>query len=379
MTPRTRSPRAGLTLVELLATIAIIGLLVGLLLPAVQSARESSRRMACSSNVRQLGQALNSFVAARSAYPGATSYCYRCKVPPTGAEATWAAITAELRTATGGVPESAWNWLTQLLPHLELQNVHDRLDFGQAGDSTAMQTVGRTVMPQFVCPSDPRASAPLFGRNNTMATWYIGSMGPVETNCYYASASASPTSTNSPYCEAANRAWCAQPLSDDQINIFRLPVTASGLFGFNFRGLPSARVADGLSNTIAIGETLPFTWRLYNAVISGRPPLGTVNIPINMPLSDKLIGDTGGINNNLAGTIRWTLCESQGFRSEHPMVANVAFCDGSVRALSATIDYRVQCALGTIRGSAQPLVLKLPGLPEITWADAVMVSDSDFR
>lgn len=375
MNSHTRPLRDGLTLVELLATIAIIGLLAALLLPAVQSARESARRMACSSNLRQVGQALSSFVVAHSAYPGATSYCYRCRVPVPGQEATWAAVTAELRTATGGVPDSAWNWLTQLLPYMELQNVYDRLDFNQTGDSGSLQVVGRTVMQQFICPSDPRGSAPLFGRNNTMATWYVGSMGPVETNCYF---STSPASTASPYCAAANRSWCAQPLSDDQTNLFRLPVTASGVFGFNFRGLPAARVADGLSNTIAIGETLPHPWRLYNAVISGRPPLATANIPINMPVSDRLIGDAGGTNNNLPGTLRWTLCETQGFKSEHPMVANLAFCDGSVRAISATIDYRVQCALGTVRGSAQPLVLKLPGLPEITWADAVMVSESDF-
>jgi prepilin-type processing-associated H-X9-DG protein len=382
MTPRARSSRVGLTLVELLATIAIIGLLVALLLPAVQSARESARRMSCSSKLRELGNALSGFTASRGAFPGSSSGCYYCPSNPSGGSnlPQFVAVEQELRTATGGMANSAWNWLTQLLPYMDQQNLYDRLDFNQLAYSPAMQAVGRTLLPALICPSDTRGSSPLFGGLSTrtpqtmMPSWYVGSAGPVETNCYYPNVNNSPTRTNSPYCDVANRPWCAQPVSGDPSRPAPALTSVSGVFAGNFRGLPVAKVADGLSNTIALGETLPYPWRLYNWILTG--PTATLNIPFNMPFSDKLTGDLGGYNYTIPNTngIHWTLCETQGIRSEHPMAVNVAFCDGSVRTLAASIDYRVQCALATIRGSAQPFVWKAT-----TWSDAVMVSDSDFR
>ncbi len=368
MNTRPRAIRSGLTLVELLAVIAIIGLLVGLLLPAVQSARESARRANCTNKVRDIAVALNMFVSQHQRFPGSTTYCYYCDYSLTANLPQWQAVTSEIRTLTGGVPNSPWNWLTQLLPHLDQQNLFDRLDFSQKADSAPMQTVGRIVLPQFACTSDPRSGSPLFGRNNTMASWYVGSMGPVPAECYQSA---------SPFCDTSNRAWCTQPIADEHPTF---PMTVSGVFARNWRGVPTARVADGLSNTIAIGETLPHPWRQYNSVFTHNQPVATLNIPLNMPLTDKLDGDSGGYNNSKSiGTGNKTLCESQGFKSAHPMAVNVGFCDGSVKTLSATIDYRVQCALGTIRGSAQPLVWRPAGVPTpITWADAVMLDSGSY-
>lgn len=371
--------RRAFTLIELMVTIAIIGLLIALLIPAVQSARESARRVACANKLRELGNALSGFTSSRNAFPGAGSGCYYCPSNNNpSASAAMIAVEKELQTITGGVPYSAWNWLTQLLPYLDQRNLYDQLDFRQLGTTAAMQAVGRNVQPGLICPSDPMGSKPLFGAwttktpANLMPSWYVGSSGPVETNCYYGSGISSPTSTNSPYCDGTNRPWCAQPLSGDPSYPQPALTSVSGVFGGNFRGLPVAKVTDGLSNTIALGETLPYPWRLYNCILLG--PCATLNIPINMPYSDKLMGDSGGFNYNLPGSIHWTLCETQGIRSEHPMAANVAFADGAVRALSATIDYRVQCALGTIRGASKAFVSK-----GVTYADAVLVTGPDFE
>jgi len=103
---RWRSDR-GFTLVELLVVIAIIGILVALLLPAVQSAREAARRLECKNNLKQIGLALHSYHAAHGTFPYGSGDCCSPSNPK-----SW-----------GGV------WTTMILPQLEQQNLHDKIDF----------------------------------------------------------------------------------------------------------------------------------------------------------------------------------------------------------------------------------------------------------
>ncbi|HEY6565010.1 MAG TPA: DUF1559 domain-containing protein, partial [Pirellulaceae bacterium] len=107
----TRAP--GFTLVELLVVVALIGILVALLLPAVQSAREAARRAECSNHLRQLGVALHNFEAAR-------------KHLPTGAD-------SRASESIPNLPHNFFRWSTfaHLTPFLEEKNVQDRLDLTQ--------------------------------------------------------------------------------------------------------------------------------------------------------------------------------------------------------------------------------------------------------
>src|SRR5262245_15791655 len=125
-------PRLAFTLVELLVVIAIIGILVALLLPAVQSAREAARRMQCGNNLKQLGLALLNYESSRGVFP------FGCGGTSGGA-----------RYAQTGT------WAAFILPQLEQQNLFDTFDFKRHMNDPANQKAVSTIVPGFICPSDP--------------------------------------------------------------------------------------------------------------------------------------------------------------------------------------------------------------------------------
>ncbi|MFM7075032.1 MAG: DUF1559 domain-containing protein [Planctomycetaceae bacterium] len=135
-----RRPR-GFTLVELLVVIAIIGTLVGLLLPAVQSAREASRAASCRNNLKQLGLALH-------------HYHDHAKRFPSG----WSGAAIPDGTAGDDLP--GWGWATELLPQIEQSTLHARIDRSRPvfdpANSALHADVRRQVVPTFLCASDVR-------------------------------------------------------------------------------------------------------------------------------------------------------------------------------------------------------------------------------
>lgn len=158
----------GFTLVELLVVIAIIGILVALLLPAVQAAREAARRMSCSNNLKQLGVALHNYHDTYKAFPAT----------PGG---------NGILSANGG---SVQNWmrfggLANLLPYVEQQPLYDDIDFRFSWDSTDATSGGKTnrqvkgtrLDVVFTCPSDPGSSVNYSNNNHSPAS-YCFSRGP---------------------------------------------------------------------------------------------------------------------------------------------------------------------------------------------------------
>jgi prepilin-type N-terminal cleavage/methylation domain-containing protein len=122
---RAASPRAGFSLIELLAVVAIIGTLVSLSLPAVQSARESARRTACSSNLRQMGVALVTYESARRAFPPGSD-----------------AISGRIHA-----------WSSFILPFLEEAGVAGRMNYALPWNHDANIAVADTIVPIYLCPS----------------------------------------------------------------------------------------------------------------------------------------------------------------------------------------------------------------------------------
>jgi len=185
----------GFTLVELLVVIVIISILAGLLLPAIQSAREAARRMRCQNNLKQIGLALhNHEIATR-------------KLPPLG----------DYQTAGSSV---YWSVQVRLLPFLEQNNLHDLVDFTKP--INVQPAVARVRIPHLLCPSErndrERLDSPIF--------------------------------THYPLTYGANAGlWhIAQPPSD----------RGTGVFLIN-RGTRLAEISDGLSNTLGMAEVKAYT------------------------------------------------------------------------------------------------------------------------
>ena len=138
----TLSSKSGFTLVELLVVIAIIGILVSLLLPAVQMVREAARRTVCLNNLRQQGLALQNHHAAHNEFPvGGTSF---------------------LTTSNPADTQIAWSAF--LLPFIEQGNVHQQIDFRTNFDSVQNASAAAAIIAVYICPSSRRVTELTNGR-----------------------------------------------------------------------------------------------------------------------------------------------------------------------------------------------------------------------
>src|SRR5438309_8131023 len=155
--------RRGFTLVELLVVIAIIGVLVALLLPAVQAAREAARRSSCTNNVKQIVLGCHNFHDSYGTVPNIVSYT------PTGAGAT-----------TGGFG-AGWGFLPFLLPYVEQKALFDSINFNSNCCCNSLTQVHKAVIPAFLCPSDPLGRATLPDRGLPTTSCNDGSGSAVYT------------------------------------------------------------------------------------------------------------------------------------------------------------------------------------------------------
>lgn len=144
------SQRIGFTLIELLVVIAIIGILAGLLLPAVQAAREAGRRTSCANNLKQIGLALHNYHDTLKTYPAGFLTNADRKTD----------VFAELRP-------TGWGWFAQTLPFLEKDNLSDKIDWGSAIDATVNREPRNLTYPEFFCPSD----SAIVGKTFRFSNW----------------------------------------------------------------------------------------------------------------------------------------------------------------------------------------------------------------
>jgi prepilin-type N-terminal cleavage/methylation domain-containing protein/prepilin-type processing-associated H-X9-DG protein len=306
---RSERARAAFTLVELLVVIAIIGILVALLLPAVQSAREAARRMQCTNHLKQIALAMHNYHDVHGVLPyGSGDCCDR------GNPRAW-----------GGV------WPTMILPQLEQQNLHSAIDFNRHTQDLPAAIV-QSIVPFYVCPSDGHAGNAVldqrFSHNPTrqMGLWYTACMGPTSPDqCVFCE---NQTASASNYCCQGNNFGTRAGNGFPEGN-------SVGMFGRFRNSISFGEVRDGLSNTIMLGETLPRQCA-FIGMFSVNFNVTSTTIPINTLHDDKG-----------AGSEWW---RTSGYKSRHGGGVNVAMGDGSIQFLNETIDYRLYNHLGTRAG-----------------------------
>ncbi|MBA2114853.1 DUF1559 domain-containing protein [Bremerella alba] len=302
--PRSNAPRRAFTLVELLVVIAIIGVLIALLLPAVQQAREAARRMQCSNNVKQLGLALHTYHDTHLTFP------------------------------SGWIGPNRMSWQSMILPQLEQSALSDQLGaegaFTADGSSsapvwhnnTAIVSTGTTplastIIPGYICPSDPSESLNTklrsddssfpaqYGKSNYVGTY---------TAALYNTAGTKTADRNAMFYENSDR---------------------------KFRD-----ITDGTSNTLMVAERGTVAHYVGSLWIGWHDlsPGGTTgdrwfitHVRINRLSNDSQYAINGTIGHAAS--------------SSHPGGAQFLLGDGSARFIPETIDVQTYSALGTIDGA----------------------------
>ncbi len=298
---------AGFTLVELLVVIAIIGILIALLLPAIQAARESARRSQCVNNLKQIGIAMHNYVDAHKKLPYASTYCY-----------------------SGGSCMQGSTWAAFILPFIEESTTYQLFNFNAPMNDPSNQQAVTTVVATYLCPSDPGSANPILpnrqpGYNNpvsVLAISYPTSMGPTQPDACPFCPNPNPASNN----------WCCQGYN---FGAQAPPGNGVGMFMRYPRSITLREVSDGLSKTFMAGETIPShcSWNgAYDTNFSCYP----TTIPLNTLISD-----------NGVATDWWQDC---GFKSYHPGGAGFVMGDGSVQFIDETIDFQLYNNLGTRAG-----------------------------
>jgi prepilin-type N-terminal cleavage/methylation domain-containing protein/prepilin-type processing-associated H-X9-DG protein len=310
------SGRHGFTLVELLVVMAIIGVLVALLLPAVQTSRESARRISCGNNLRQIGLALNCFHEANACFPIGTALVGY----PDGTSPN--AIPARL-LSTGPYRPGAF---AMILPYLGQDNLYRSLRMDLAINEDANITLGQTLIPTYLCPSCTHVyglekaphSLPLADPTMQFAVIdYNGMNG------------ADPLFAGAPD---------AGQLQDH------------GGFAER-RQLRIANFTDGVSQTIDVVETVNFGRGLW---IHGRPHYNQAACAINSLDGYDALGSVCPDGSNLPVTNRGPgkgIAGTWGISSYHPGGANTLFVDGSVHFLTNSLSAELLTALITRDGS----------------------------
>jgi type II secretory pathway pseudopilin PulG len=294
--------------VELLVVIAIIGILIALLLPAVQAAREAARRSQCSNNLKQLALSMHNYHDVYKSFP--INYGNNAIVP-----VAWDAN------------DTGHSWITGILPYIEQKALYDQIDITKTATQAPNVAISRTPITALICPSDDNEGimGGRQGQNDERAitnykavcgsNWAWGDHTGI-------SSAQGRWATNTDGLDHGNGLICRNYLNDR---------------GNNTR---FSSITDGTSNTFAIGESVPAWcshtwWYWFNGVTA------TCGIPLNYRKGLATVSLE-------AQKTDWG--RNYSFFSKHPGGGQFALADGSTRFISDTINITLYRQLATISG-----------------------------
>lgn len=336
--------RAGFTLVELLVVMAIIGILIALLLPAVMAARESSRRAQCANNLKQIGLAIENYHATQQMYPFGKGPSY-----------------------PGAAFYARWSAHSLILPYLEATNLHGEIDFSFPPETPGMAGV-INFMPPYVSPTGINAA-----------------VCRVRIQGFLCPSDEPPVSDATPKWEAQNNyagnqgGWLCDRGHEPGLPTDNAPnETQTGIF-FYLSRTTAAHVRDGLSNTVFFSEKIRgqgtpdprsdmFIIPHQTSLDATYTTCSNIDPTTATPLTSKwgwswVMGENCCTLYNHVSTPNTYTCGGVGFpgtmtnmamqvppSSRHSEGVNAVMGDGSVRFFNDSIDLRVWRALGTRSG-----------------------------
>ncbi|MEL7497315.1 MAG: DUF1559 domain-containing protein [Planctomycetota bacterium] len=341
----------GFTLVELLVVIAIIGILIGMLLPAVQMVREAARRISCANNIRQLALATHNYESALQHFPVHH-------------------IGPGLPNASSGFQAGHYSWTVPILPFIEQENLYRQFDLSiNNGDSDGYKissghpnaVAAGTLLESLICPSDTPnlANAIILGSSNPAPSNYVGNAGWPSYSTGFAGERSSPGSFNGviPLINPARPVgWHGSSqvkfgnITDGTSNtaLFSERLIQQGNSGAAISGgderLRSLHILERFENQTDIVQQMAasHTHVFESAHIgrswsSGWPMVGNTYMHVQTPNS------TMGHYNTSVDEGDFVITPS----SQHPGGVNLALVDGSVRFISDTVSQEIWWALGS--------------------------------
>lgn len=317
--PEHRKPKStAFTLVELLVVITIIGILIALLLPAVQAAREAARKMQCSNNLKQIGVGMHNFAAAHETFPP-------------------------------GVQSRTIEWayfLHHLLPYIEQESYYTAVDgpkFALArpwaatgADRTRWDTLNNVSIAAFLCPDDSSGtSMNLIATNLRLAkSNYLGIFsGMNDQDGMYTATDMKPTITDPQALQKQHAVFAYEKgtsfaeITDGTSNSMAVAEYLKGIDEGDIRGFPISNRAGLQMLFVKLGPNSTGEDSLYPSFCTADYNQPSQNLPCN----------GGGATYAYAAS-----------RSRHPGGVNVVYCDGSVHFIPDQIDIAVWQNLGWI-------------------------------
>ncbi len=362
--------RGGFTLVELLVVIAIIGVLVALLLPAVQAARESARRISCTNNLKQIGLALHEYLGAKKTFPPGQSVFTN---PP---------------NTSSPIATDPWAWSFLILPYMDQQSLFDMIQNANPGNpllaptntalyvSTASGRNGNTtVIPTYLCPSVSGAVDPSRNQTTNQLQYYAAYTASSGNTPAYAAGAVSGagmacsdyggiegpdnvTMTNAPIYNPAT-ITSANPNGIQYAKgqgmmpkMTTLPATAAG----TSPAISPRTVTDGMSKTMIVGEEAGRGYNWAGGKISGTWAdglnIGNLTLQFSGPPTGAFPSKLTPDSKTVPGSYT-TWCPAYGadeLIAFHPNGGMILLSDGSAQFINQEIAASIIWSLATRNG-----------------------------